>query len=61
MQAHDRIDLDPAIVHGRPVIRGTHVPLIVVVGSVAGGISFGDSQREYDVIADDLATISRSL
>ena len=33
----DRIVLDPAIHHGEPCIRGTRVPLSVIVGSVADG------------------------
>jgi len=33
----DRIVIDPAIHHGEPCIRGTRVPLSVIVGSVADG------------------------
>ena len=40
MNAHDRIVVDPAICHGKPVIRGTRVPVAIVVGSLAGGMSF---------------------
>jgi uncharacterized protein (DUF433 family) len=50
----DRVVLDPAIAHGRPVIRGTRVPVTVVVGSLAGGMTFEEIEREYVISADDI-------
>ena len=50
----DRIVVDPAICHGKPVIRGTRTPVAIVVGSLAGGMSFEDVQREYDLTMDDI-------
>jgi len=38
LAAATRIVLDPAILHGKPVIRGTRVPVTVVAGNHAGGI-----------------------
>ena len=43
MQAQDRIVIDPAISHGRPVIRGTRVPVTIVIGSLAGGMTFEET------------------
>jgi uncharacterized protein (DUF433 family) len=54
MSSHDRIVIDPAIAHGKPVIRGTRVPVTVVVGSLAGGMSFDEVQREYDLTVEDI-------
>ena len=54
MDTPDRIVLDAAIAHGKPVIRGTRVPVTVVVGSLAGGMTFEEVQREYDVTIDDI-------
>jgi uncharacterized protein (DUF433 family) len=54
MAPFNRIVLDPAVVHGKPVIRGTRLPVTVVVGSLAGGMSFEEVQREYDLTADDI-------
>jgi uncharacterized protein (DUF433 family) len=54
MAATNRIVLDPAINHGKPVIRGTRVPVTVVVGSLAGGMTFEEIQREYDLSVDDI-------
>lgn len=54
MDAPDRIVLDAATAHGKPVIRGTRVPVTVVVGSLAGGMTFEEVQREYDVTIEDV-------
>jgi uncharacterized protein (DUF433 family) len=37
MSWRDRISIDPAIHHGEPCIKGTRVPVSVIVGSVADG------------------------
>jgi len=50
----DRITIDPAIAHGKPVIRGTRVPVSIILGSLAGGMSFDEIQREYEVASDDI-------
>jgi uncharacterized protein (DUF433 family) len=33
----ERIAIDPAIHHGEPCIKGTRVPVSVIVGSIADG------------------------
>jgi uncharacterized protein (DUF433 family) len=59
MTLPNRIVLDPAVSHGKPVIRGTRVPITVVVGSLAGGMTFEEVQREYDVTAEDIRAALR--
>ncbi|AUB84024.1 DUF433 domain-containing protein [Candidatus Thiodictyon syntrophicum] len=54
MTNHDRIMIDPAICHGKPVVKGTRVPVSIVVGSLAGGMGFEEVQREYDLTQDDI-------
>lgn len=54
MSTYDRIVIDHAIGHGKPVIRGTRVPVAIVVGSLAGGMSFEEVAHEYDLSADDI-------
>ena len=54
MPTQDRIVLDPNVCHGKPVIRGTRVPVTVVVGSLAGGMTFEEIQREYDLTPEDI-------
>ena len=53
MATPNDVVLDPAVCHGKPVIRGTRVPVTVVVGSLAGGMSFEEIQREYDITVED--------
>lgn len=54
MDGNERIVIDPAICHGKPVIRGTRMPVTLVVGSLAGGMSHQEIQREYDISEDDI-------
>ena len=49
-----RVLLDPAIHHGQPVVLGTRVPVTQIAGSLAGGMSFKEIQREYDVTPRDI-------
>ena len=51
---NERIVIDPKICHGKPVIRGTRMPVALVVGSLAGGMSFEELQHEYDLSIDDI-------
>lgn len=50
----DRIVVDPAIVHGQPAVRGTRVPVAIVVGSLAGGMTYEEVEAEYGVTRDDI-------
>jgi uncharacterized protein (DUF433 family) len=50
----DRILIDPAIQHGKPVIRGTRVSVARIVGGLAGGMSFEEIEREYGVTTEDI-------
>ena len=49
-----RIVIDPNIQHGKPVIRGTRVPVARIVGGLAGGMSFQEVREAYGVTADDV-------
>ena len=49
-----RINIDPGILGGKPVIAGTRVPLQVIVGSLAGGMSVEEVCQEYGVEPEDV-------
>ena len=51
--------VDPNMCHGKPVIRGTRTPVAIVVGSLAGGMSFEEVQREYDLTVEDIRAALR--
>jgi uncharacterized protein (DUF433 family) len=56
---NERIVLDPSIHHGVPVIKGTRVPVAIIIGNLAGGMSRQDVAREYDLqVADIEAALS---
>jgi len=50
----DRITIDPKVMHGKPVIRGTRVTVARLVGALAGGQSPEEVRREYQVTDEDL-------
>jgi len=56
---NERIVIDPEIQHGKPVIRGTRVPIARILGGLAGGMTFEEICREYDVTADDIRVAIR--
>jgi uncharacterized protein (DUF433 family) len=49
-----RIVIDPEIRHGKPVIRGTRVPVELILGSLAGGMELDEVAREYGVGKEDI-------
>ncbi len=51
---NDRINIDPAVCHGKPVLTGTRVPVAIVLGSLAGGMSYDEVQEEYSVSIEDI-------
>ena len=54
MEIAPRIVVDQAVRFGRPVIRGTRVPVATVVAKLAGGMSVDEIVAEYDVSVEDL-------
>jgi uncharacterized protein (DUF433 family) len=52
-QWQDRIAIDPHIHHGDPCIKGTRIPVVMVVGSLADGMTFDDIRQEYPQLTDD--------
>jgi len=50
----DRINIDPEIQGGTPVIKGTRVAVQIVVGSLAGGMTVQEVCDEYGVTEDQV-------
>ena len=51
---NDRIVIDPEVQHGKPVIRGTRVPVTRIIGELAGGMTMEEIMREYKVTEEDI-------
>ena len=49
MEVAPLISISPDIHHGKAVITGTRVPVAIIVGSLAGGMTQEEVIREYSV------------
>jgi uncharacterized protein (DUF433 family) len=53
---NDRIEVNPEICHGKPVIRGTRIMVRNILGAFAAGESMRDILKSYpELTADDIA------
>jgi uncharacterized protein (DUF433 family) len=50
----ERIVVDPAIQHGKPVIAGTRVPVARILDGLAAGMTMDEVGAEYDVTVEDV-------
>lgn len=50
----DRIVVDPEVAHGKPVIKGSRVPVEIVLGSLAGGMEINEVAEEYGLERQDV-------
>ncbi|HEX2059803.1 MAG TPA: DUF433 domain-containing protein [Thermoanaerobaculia bacterium] len=50
-----RIEINPQIQGGRPVFKGTRIPVAVILAHLAGGESRDAIIREYRVTEEDIA------
>lgn len=51
----DRVIIDPAIQHGKPIIKGTRVPITRISGGLSGGMSKEAIPREYQLREEDIS------
>jgi uncharacterized protein (DUF433 family) len=54
-----RIEVDPAVRFGKPVIQGTRVPAELVVAKLGGGMTMEDVASEYELTLDDVRAALR--
>lgn len=53
------IVVDPAIRFGKPIIKGTRVPVDLLVGKVASGMGIDEVADEYGVSVEDVRAALR--
>ena len=53
-EMRERIIIDANVHHGKPVIRGTRVPVVRLIGGLAGGMTIEKVADEYGVTEDDV-------
>lgn len=49
----DRISIDPAVCHGKPCIKGTRIPVFVILDSLAAGMTYEEIKAEYPPVTDE--------
>jgi len=54
MEIAPRIWVDGKVRFGRPVIKGTRVPVELVLGKLAGGMTYEEVMAEYDITREDI-------
>ncbi|HLC26742.1 MAG TPA: DUF433 domain-containing protein [bacterium] len=54
-----RITVDPQVRFGQPVIKGTRVPVAVILDEMAAGTTLEDIAREYGVTREDVRAVLR--
>jgi uncharacterized protein (DUF433 family) len=47
----DRISIDPAITHGRACIKGTRIPVSVILDNLAAGVNEAEILKSYPSLA----------
>jgi len=52
----DAITIDTEIQHGKPVLKGTRIPVAIIIGSLAGGMSYEEVIQEYAVTQQQILT-----
>lgn len=54
----DRVTVDPAVCHGQPCIRGTRVPITVILDALAAGMTVEEIIEHYPTLtADDVLAV----
>ncbi|MFM7888372.1 MAG: DUF433 domain-containing protein [Pseudanabaena sp.] len=51
---NNAITINTEIQHGKPVLRGTRIPIAIIIGSLAGGMSYEEVIQEYAVTQDQI-------
>jgi len=53
MVEEERIVIDEKILGGKPVIKGTRIPVYLIVEMVANGLSIKDILKEYPELSEE--------
>ena len=49
----DHITIAPDLRHGEPCIRGTRIPVAMIVGSLADGLTYDEIRQAYPQLKTD--------
>ena len=55
LKQYERITIDPKIMVGKPVIKGTRIPVYVILNLLGDGYTFEEIIKDYpDLTKDDI-------
>ncbi|HAZ31535.1 MAG TPA: hypothetical protein DCY61_02365 [Dehalococcoidia bacterium] len=54
MEIASGVEVNERICFGKPVIKGTRVPVELILGKLAGGMGFEQVMREYEITLEDI-------
>ncbi|MGB4978881.1 MAG: DUF433 domain-containing protein [Anaerolineae bacterium] len=49
----ERVVVDAGLHHGDPCIKGTRIPVAMIIGSLADGMSYGQIRQAYPQLSDE--------
>lgn len=57
MEIAPRISVDEKIRFGKPVISGTRIPVDLIIGKLAGGMTYEEVMVEYEITREDILAV----
>ncbi len=57
MEIAPRISVDEKVHFGKPVISGTRVPVDLIIGKLAGGMTYEEVMAEYEIAREDILAV----
>jgi len=53
MNHHERIEINPSVCDGQPVVRGTRIPVAAILKQLTSGESFNNIREAFPDLTDD--------
>lgn len=57
MEIAPGIVVDEKVRFGKPVVKGTRVPIDLILGKLAGGMTYDEIMPEYDLKKEDILAV----
>ncbi len=57
MEISPRISVDENVRFGKPVISGTRIPVDLILGKLAGGMTYKEVMDEYEITREDILSV----
>ncbi|MFH0802796.1 MAG: DUF433 domain-containing protein [bacterium] len=57
MELSPGIVIQESICFGKPIIKGTRVPVALILGKLAGGMTYEEAMSEYDLTRENILAV----